>query len=327
MKDREREFERLKKAYLDVKAPETGLQEMKKGMERAKREKAEISRRKEMMKNNGKQTGSEKIIKMEHRKASGHSFGVWRSVGAAAAAALAILVVTPNISPAAAEMMGNLPVLGSIVRVVTIRDYQMDDGKHQANVAVPNVEVERSVGETADNQALEQLDKSAEQMNQSAKEYTDKLIQQFESDIAQWPDAPHALDIDYQIVTDTERWFTLRIEALEIQASGYQHAKYYNLDKESGKIVLLKDLFKTDADYRTALAENIRQQMKEQTAQDESKTFFPEEVTLEKEEQNFYLNQDGNLVIVFDEYDAAPGYMGMLEFVIPDDVTAGIRLK
>lgn len=37
-------------------------------------------------------------------------------------------------------------------------------------------------------------------------------------------------------------------------------------------------------------------------------------------DRNFYFNEAGDLVIVFNEYDAAPGYMGNPEFIIPKDV-------
>ncbi|WP_322020199.1 RsiV family protein [Clostridium butyricum] len=39
-----------------------------------------------------------------------------------------------------------------------------------------------------------------------------------------------------------------------------------------------------------------------------------------KENQDFYINNDGNLVICFDEYEVAPGYMGTLEFIISDKI-------
>ena len=35
------------------------------------------------------------------------------------------------------------------------------------------------------------------------------------------------------------------------------------------------------------------------------------------EDQNFYFNADGDLVIVFGKYEVAPGYMGCPEFTIP----------
>ena len=34
-------------------------------------------------------------------------------------------------------------------------------------------------------------------------------------------------------------------------------------------------------------------------------------------DQNFRLNEDGDLVILFDEYEVAPGSMGLPEFTIP----------
>ena len=32
---------------------------------------------------------------------------------------------------------------------------------------------------------------------------------------------------------------------------------------------------------------------------------------------NFYVNEKGKLTLVFDKYEVAPGYMGMVEFSIP----------
>ena len=43
-----------------------------------------------------------------------------------------------------------------------------------------------------------------------------------------------------------------------------------------------------------------------------------------KEETTFYVNEDGKLTIVFDEYQVAPGYMGSVEFVIPTEAVEGL---
>lgn len=37
-------------------------------------------------------------------------------------------------------------------------------------------------------------------------------------------------------------------------------------------------------------------------------------------EQNFYINTEGKLVISFNKYEVAPGYMGVLEFDIPTEI-------
>ena len=55
------------------------------------------------------------------------------------AAALAVFVAIPNVSPSAAAAMSDIPVLGAVVRVVTFRDYQYDDGHNTADVHVPEL--------------------------------------------------------------------------------------------------------------------------------------------------------------------------------------------
>ena len=49
---------------------------------------------------------------------------------------------------------------------------------------------------------------------------------------------------------------------------------------------------------------------------------IPEEVISQEitEETSFYVNENGMRVIVFDEYEVAPGYMGIVEFEIPMEV-------
>jgi len=42
------------------------------------------------------------------------------------------------------------------------------------------------------------------------------------------------------------------------------------------------------------------------------------------ENQNFYINEDGKLVIAFNSYEAAPGYMGAVEFIIPTKVLTNL---
>jgi hypothetical protein len=39
-------------------------------------------------------------------------------------------------------------------------------------------------------------------------------------------------------------------------------------------------------------------------------------------DQSFYINNEGKLVISFDKYEVAPGYMGVVEFIIPSNVIA-----
>ena len=225
-----------------------------------------------------------------------------------AAAALALFITVPNVSPTAAAAMADIPVLGAIVRVVTFRNYTYDDGYHSADISVAELE-----GGDA-----------AQAVNEQVRDYTDRLLGQFQADCETMGESYESLDVTSSVVTDTDRWFTLRVDAVEIRASGYQFSRFYHIDKATGQVVTLRDLFREDADYVTPLSEEVRRQMEQRMAADESVRYFPEEFSAIDPEQNFYFNGEGELVLVFDEYTAAPGSMGMPEFTIPAEVYGGL---
>lgn len=43
------------------------------------------------------------------------------------------------------------------------------------------------------------------------------------------------------------------------------------------------------------------------------------------DETAFYVNEEGNVVISFNEGDVAPVYMGVVTFTIPDETLQGIK--
>ena len=80
----------------------------------------------------------------------------------------------------------------------------------------------------------------------------------------------------------------------------------------------------------SSITANIKEQMASQMAADDSVSYFynsdmPEDDFKELTgDESFYFNEEGLLVIAFDEYEVAPGSMGAPEFVIPQEVTAAI---
>ena len=236
---------------------------------------------------------------LEETKPKRHSYR-W---AAWAAAALALFITVPNVSPTAAAAMADIPVLGAIVRVVTFRNYTYDDGYHSADISVAELE-----GGDA-----------AQAVNEQVRDYTDRLLGQFQADCETMGESYESLDVTSSVVTDTDQWFTLRVDALETQASGYQFSRFYHIDKATDRVVTLKDLFREDADYVTALSGEVRRQMEERMAENAEVSYFPEEFTAIDPAQNFYFNGAGELVLVFDEYTIASGATGMPEFAIPAD--------
>ena len=236
---------------------------------------------------------------LEETKPKRHSYR-WT---AWAAAALALFIAVPNVSPTAAAAMAEVPVLGAIVRVVTFRNYTYDDGYHSADISVAELE-----GGDA-----------AQAVNEQVRDYTDRLLGQFQADGETMGESYESLDVTSSVVTDTDQWFTLRVDAVEIRASGYQFSRFYHIDKATDRVVTLKDLFREDADYVTALSGEVRRQMEERMAENAEVSYFPEEFTAIDPAQNFYFNGAGELVLVFDEYTIASGATGMPEFAIPAD--------
>lgn len=239
-----------------------------------------------------------------------------RIVKVAACAAFVALFLLPNVSVAYAQAMEEIPVIGDIVRVITIRNYFYSDDRHEMDLDVPRVE-------SGDEEASDFINKSVEEL-------TNTLTEQFYKELEIDGDEGYgSIQMDYETVTNSSRWFTLKILVNETAASSDSYFKFYHIDKQSGRIVELGDLFNTDS-FSEVLAEEVKKQMQERMEADENAVYWFEDSETGEEllsigrEHNFYWNEKGELVIVFDKYEIAPGYMGTSEFVIGKDVIKNI---
>lgn len=244
------------------------------------------------------------------------------------AAAVAISVILPNVNGDIAKAMENIPVLGKYFEIVTFRNYEYKDEHNEAEVSIPKIELQEG--------ATEQEKNTAESINKSVEEYAQGFVEQFKANLVSQEEGYQGLDISYDVIMDTQSWLTIKVTALQVQASGYEQAKFYNVDKTTGKEIALADLFTEGSDYVGVISENIIAQMKEQMEADEGSIYFfegsgqdmtgMEEFNFKqiKEDQNFYKNEKGELVIAFDEYEVAPGYMGAVEFTIPSECLESI---
>lgn len=239
------------------------------------------------------------------------------------AAAMATIVVLANADVEIAMAMEQIPVIGAITRVVTFRNYSDKTNNFVANVDIPKVELESSGdGESG-------IGKNVELANKTIEEYAMELIDEYEADLKKNEgEGNYALDSTYEVIRDDERYLSIRINTVFTMASGNQMVKIFNIDKETGNILSMEDVFEDGVDYLGIMTENIKEQMKAAMEKDETKSYFlvseGEDAGFDKltGEENFYFNDNGEIVIAFNEYDVAPGYMGAVEFTIPKDVIA-----
>ena len=149
----------------------------------------------------------------------------------------------------------------------------------------------------------------------------DRLLDQFRRDAEVLAQGGYqSLDVSYEVTADTDRWFTLCVSALQTQASGHQILRYYHIDKSTGEMVTLSELFPSGSDYVSVLSGEVRRQMEE-----EDRSYFPDEFQTIDPEQPFYWAPDGGLVLVFDEASVAAAVEGVLEFSIPASTVEALR--
>ena len=246
-----------------------------------------------------------------------------KTAGGAVAAALIAITVMANSGANIAHAMAKIPVIGAIAEVVTFREYQDSTNQMYADVKVPEVEVKNEDGTVNQD--------STDAINRSIQEYTDEIIAQYQADVeAADGQGYQAVDLDYQVITDSERLFSIRFDKLVIMASGEETVKIYHIDKKTGELINLSGIFKEGVNYIDPISENIREQMKEQMAADENVTYWLDSDTPEWDfksitaDTTFYINEEGRLVIVFDEGEVAPMSMGSVEFTIPTEVIQDI---
>ena len=317
------QLRQLKEEYENMTIPEEGRERLQAGIDRARMEKkrAERARR--------------------------------RSAWTAVAAAAVVMIALPNTNMQIAHAMENIPVLGGFFRLVTVRQYNYSDENHDAEIELAQITYGEDTGEGApvgavaegaaapegadagsaegsgagQNAAVAKLSEDGvEAVNQDMTATVEELIRQFEDTLSE--EGYHGLHVSQEVVTDNTQYYTVKLSVLETEASGYEHNQFYTIDKQTGNVVTLADLFAEGSDYLTVISENIKNQMREQMAADEGVIYFLDDEDMPEfnfqgitEQTNFYFNEKGELVIAFDEYEVAPGYMGAPEFVIPQEVT------
>lgn len=308
-------MEQMEHEYKEIKVPTElkgrVLQAMQEGRDALDAEQVKETDRVTEKKEVTKQVQDDR--KPDRKKTASHYF---LRTAQTAAAALLVVTVLANTSAETAYAMSRIPVLGAITKVVTFRTYEQQNENSEAKVEVPKIEAGENSG----------IAGAAEQINKSVEDYTNQIIGRFEEDVKRDGEEAHiGLYTEYKVLADNNRFFTLKIQTDEIMASGYQSVIIYNVDKKTDKILELKDMFPAGTDYVTLLSDAVKDVMRKNMQEDENKSYFLDDgmdsdFDKIKEDQNFYINDAGRMVLVFNEYDVAPGYMGLVEIELPDSV-------
>ena len=234
----------------------------------------------------------------------------------AAAVAGVVFVGSINLSSEISYALSEVPVLGSIVRVLTFKTFELKDNNFDAQLKTP---------------AIEGLDSKLEAMlNEKYLDENQKLYDDFMKEIdemkkADMDEAHMGIASGYEVKTDTDKLLVIGRYVVNTAGSSSTTIKYDTIDKQNKLLITLPSLFKDEA-YIDIISENIKAQMKEQM-KDENNVYWLEDEMMGDENfskidknQSFYITKDNQLIIAFDKYEVAPGYMGNPEFIIPSEL-------
>ena len=267
----------------------------------------------------------EKVLSMKNKTKRRRLPAFLKTVVAACFIFSAIL---PNVSEKSAYALQSIPGLGRYFQLITIRKYSFHDGSHSAEVQAPYLAVEAkeaksdSAGESAKSGSAGENAKSgsAEKINADIAKITDELIQEFKEDLTK---SEHKnLDVQSEVILNSDEYYVLSLSVLQEEGDSYTLNHYYTVDKHSGELLTLSELFPYTANYKEILTEEVKKQIKEHNRSSEDKYFVQDgedeegfrEVT---DEQSFYINADKHLVLVFPEGEIAPMSMGEVQFIMP----------
>lgn len=234
-----------------------------------------------------------------------------------------VIVILLNVNPTFAKATYGIPIIGNIAKVFTIREYKEESKTELVNVKMPalvstgNTELEKRINE----EILEKVNALIEEAKAIVTEFK-QWVEKEESE--DFTFQPMEITIDYSIKCSDDEMVSFVLSEVESFRNFQEERFYYNINLKTGKEITLQDML--GENYKEIANAQIKQQIEQRKKTDKEAAFFDDEdsVFLEHgesfaqitEDQDFYINEKRNVVIVFDKYTIAPGYMGVLEFEI-----------
>lgn len=252
-----------------------------------------------------------------------------RWTATAAAALFLCFTVGLNTSESFAMEAAELPIIGQIAKVLTIRSYETKEDTTTTTVEIPEVQVATS-DETLSNAITDvnaKIQSLVEEFTVAKKaeiEEAKKTFFEAGGTEEEWEARSIDVNVNYEVKHQSETTLSLLIDGWISWFNFEEERHFYNIDLVTGKELILQDFFGKDA--YTYATEHVLAQMKEMIESDpENITFWgvnDDDNTYSEfigvtEDTSFYINEGGNVVISYDKYEVAPGAMGIQEFVIP----------
>ena len=239
----------------------------------------------------------------------------------ALATTLTLFIVLLNTNETFAKSMEDIPVISNLAKVFTVREYKEETDTELIEARVPavqntgNAELENRIN----NEISTKINNVLDEAKQRAKEYQEAVVETG-GNLDDY--RPMVIDVNYEITYQDDNLISFIITKFESLASAYTEQYFYNINIQTGEELDLKDVL--GENYKEIVDKEVTKQIDERKKADENNIYFEKNEGgfsgIENEYQDFYIDENKKVTVVFQKYEIAPGYMGIQNFEIPNNI-------
>nr|WP_325302525.1 DUF3298 domain-containing protein [uncultured Dysosmobacter sp.] len=238
-----------------------------------------------------------------------------RSIGTVAAC-FAVLVGTLNLSPTVAAAAADVPVLGGLFQVLTVRNYTTEQDQAHYQVKVPEVDADGQAAQRVNAEIQKRVDAYIAEYQAMWKEYREAFLSTGGTE-EEWAKRSMDVVVDYQIMSQTDTTLSFMLDLSQCSFSAAEERHYYNLNLAEDRDITLEELL--GEDWVSRCNTSVQNYITSHTEPDGFSYFFsPEEggFTTVDTSTSFYIREDGTVVLSFPRYSIAAGAAGIVEIPV-----------
>lgn len=242
---------------------------------------------------------------------------ILRTVGSLAAC-FVLLIGGLNLFPGFASAAAEIPVLGGLFQVLTVRDYDAVRDQINYHVSVPEIQTEGDddLAQKVNAEIQERVDAHLEETKQLWEEYREAYLATGGTE-EEWEQRQMDVIIEYEIKSQTDTTVSFVVNLFQGSFNAYNELYFYNLNLAEDRDITLEDLL--GENWVEICNTAIQKQIDASVDEDGFTYFFPPDqggFTTVDEDTDFYIGEDGVPVVVFPQYAIAAGAAGAVEFRI-----------
>lgn len=235
----------------------------------------------------------------------------------AAVLMLGLFIVPLNTSQSFAQAVSEIPVLGVVANLLTFRSYDFETETVVGEVSIPSIVgmEDEAYQENLNSVISERVEEALKASKERAEEYKEAYIETGGTE-EEYASRKIEVAVDYKIFSNQDNRLSFLVFSHESLAAVYATYAYYNIDLLNNEAIELETLL--GASYQEIITEAVLKQTKAQKELGEIMFFDDIDASdwMVRRDIDFYINEVGNVVVVFNKYEIAAGANGRLEYEI-----------